>query len=94
MADGGCSRAAGLAVLRGDPLLSVAGLGGGQDGERFLGGVGSADQVPVRLLEEPDADHPVQLGDERFPEVVDVEQDDGLAMQAELLPGGDLGEFL
>src|SRR5580658_3803784 len=81
---GGSSRAAGLAVLGDDPLLGVAGLGGGQDGERFLGGVCSADQVTVCLLEQPDADHPVQLADERLPECVDVEQDDGLAVQAEL----------
>src|SRR5580700_1449652 len=73
-----------LPVLRRNPLFGVAGLGGGQDGERFLGGVGSCNEVPVGLLEQPGADHPVQLGYERLPELLDVEQDDGLAVQPEL----------
>jgi len=59
-------------------------LGGREDPEGFLGGPGPLDEIPAGRLEEPDAGHPVQLGDQRFPEPVDVEQDDRLAVQPQL----------
>ena len=56
-------------------------LGGGENGERFFGGSGPPDESSAGRREEPGADHPVQQGDQRFPELIDVEQRDWLAVQ-------------
>ena len=71
-----------LLLLCGDSLLRMGWLGGPENGERFFGGSGPLDEISAGWLEEPGADHPVQQGDQRFPEPVDIEQSDPLAVQS------------
>jgi hypothetical protein len=42
---------------------------------------GLPDEISAGWFEEPGADHLVEQGDKRFPEPVDVEQGDRLAVQ-------------
>ena len=71
-----------LLLLCGDSLLRMGWLGGPENGERLFGGSGPLDEISAGWLEEPGADHPVQQGDQRFPEPVDIEQSDRLAVQS------------
>jgi hypothetical protein len=83
-----------LPLLCGDPFLRMGSLGSRGQTECFFGGASPLDEIPAGWPEEPGVDHPVQLGDQRFPESIDVEQDDRFAVQPQLRPGGDLSEFL
>ena len=76
------------------PVSDLQGLvGNGEQAQSFVDAVGGEENFAVLLLEESFINAVVEEAEQLIVEAVDVEQEDGLLMKLEGVPGEDFEEF-